>query len=302
MKRNAIKCDRRTNFVSLVETVKPCTITYTLNSAFIESKSGNYHYLSRGNFLRPKEVSYIAAFRKYFQKNGDKIEYDKSFLNWKRETIKYYIKRGRQYDDIVEVDINHAYPTAGKLLGIIPEALYEKGRNLGKHALLVSIGSLYRRRVKVKVYASGKRKLIEKEERVGYMSDIWTSIVNMVDCCVQGACKKAKGDVLFYYVDAIFVRERSAEKIIAELGKMGFACKKIKIDKVEYRDNIIIANSREKGDRTYTMPKRRKTTMEEIESVMYKPGNTIWDKVKNMVQEREVAMKNVNVIENDSER
>ena len=167
MNADAIRLDKRINITNLIDAVKPCTLTFTTNSIYVDSKHhGKYVYCDNGVRLHNREISYVSQFRRYFEKNAEHLEYDKTFLKWKRAYVKYFIESGK-FDDVIEIDINNAYPTAGKILGIIPEKLYERGKSLSKFAMLVSIGSLHRQKRIVKVYADGKRKLITKEEKIG---------------------------------------------------------------------------------------------------------------------------------------
>lgn len=200
-------------------------------------------------------MAYVRQFREYFEKNGMAVSYDRKYLRHNTKYIEHFVSKGT-HKDVVEIDINRAYPTAGRLLGIIPEELWKKGEMLSKSAMLVSIGSLARHRKTIKVSAEGERTLVSQEEPEPHLLDIWKTIVAYVDYAMQSVCKGMKGRVLFYYCDAIYCKKDVADKVKKKLTDMGFLIKEIPIKSVVYSSKRIQVTKGDGTVKNYGLPRR----------------------------------------------
>ena len=233
-----IFADRKQSVKDVIDILKPCRVTYSKNCVYIESDGEKYMFNSSGTKLNFKELSYVKEFRTFFKKNGENIDYNKDYINYPSKFIHFYKKVGT-FSDVVQIDINNAYPTAANILGIIPEYLFEKGKLLTKQARLVAIGSLHRNRKIIDVDEDGNRTMVQNfgEERIDYLSDIWRSIVGYVDYAIDDVCNQNKSEVFFYWCDAIFVRTSSQKRIIEGLKRHGFETKIVPIDRIEADKN-----------------------------------------------------------------
>lgn len=222
------------NISEFIDVLKPCRVTYTLNSTYIKSELGDYYFTNNGDVLKPKEMSFVKQFRSFYAKNPD-IKFDKRFVKSQPNFVKFYKMKGT-YSDLVEVDIKRAYPTAGRILNIIPNELWEKGIQHSKGAFLVAIGSLYRRRRIIEVMADGKRKLIAEEKRDPKLSKLWLSMVGFTDYVMQKAVASKPRSVYFYWCDALFVKRQHAEHFSKILSEFGFETKTQEIDRLEFTE------------------------------------------------------------------
>jgi hypothetical protein len=216
-----------------IDIFKPCTVTYTSNSKYIVCEQGEFIYTTEGLRLEGHELAFVKSFREYFKKNGKSLQYDKSYVDVQPEYSRFFVKEG-VYDNIVEVDVNRAYPTAGRILGIIPDSLYERGCRLTKHAFLVAIGSLYRKKKVIFVDSKGKRKLLMNEEREPHMADIWKSIVGFMDVAMKKAATTIDKGLYFYWCDAVFISKEKADDFVKRMEEQGFNCKKKAIRRLEF--------------------------------------------------------------------
>lgn len=259
---------------NLIKYYSPCKVTYTVNSVSIYSKKyGRAIYSRDGMRLTFPEMRFINSFRQYFKKRGKNLKYIKDFRYKHAKFIQFKRKPVGIYKDVIQIDINQAYPTAARLLNIVPEELFLKGTSISKRASLIAIGSLHRQRRKISVDKDGKRKLIEVEERIGYMSNIWRSIVNFTDQAMQKLFTICGDDAYFYWVDAIFCKKEKVKAIQDELRKWGFSSKIIEIKTVEYTEQKVIAIHADGERKEYQLSKQLPYHVNSKEEVIaqYKP-------------------------------
>lgn len=243
----------------LISILSPCEVTYTANSIYVRSKWGDYMYNTDGNQLKGKEMAYVKKFRKHFEAAGEKLRYNKAYLKYKPTYIRFNRYTGT-YKNVVQIDINNAYPTAGKILGIIPLELYKQGIEISKKAALISIGSLHRDRKIIKVNAAGKRTVIvnKGDERIQYMSNLWHSIVSYTDYTLNKTMEACGiEDSFFYWCDAIFIKKSKAKVVQDCLAKYGFTSKIIPMEKIEFTASEAIATHEDGVKKVYKFPKSK---------------------------------------------
>jgi len=243
---------------SVIDQLRPCIVTYTSSSVYIETKHRKFMFTNGGKQLKAKELGFVKRFRAYYQNNKD-IKYHKRFAKFNSRFMKFFKVQGI-HKDIMEIDINRAYPSAGKILGIIPDDLYNEGMQYSKTAFLVAVGSLYRKKKVIKVFANGKRELVSDEQPDEYMAEIWRSIVGFVDHAMQKAIAVKKESVYFYWCDALFVKRQDAQLFIDEIEKLGFQVKTKEIDRIEYQeDKAYVHYTGVNEPKTFSKPKRKYT-------------------------------------------
>lgn len=245
----------------VIKNLRPCLVTFQSNSVYIKSKLGSYMFTSNGGRLTGKELGFIKRFRNYFVKNGKDIKCDLKLLSHHNVYFKFFVTSGI-HTDVVELDIDNAYPTAGKILGIVPNELYEESQTFfdedgrrRKEAGLIAIGSLYRNRRIVKVDKNGKRSIVQDGERLEYLSNLWKSITSYTDITVESISRKTIGNIYFYWCDALFVKKSEVENVKKLLLKRGFTCKEIKIKKLEFKDNQAISYRASGEIKKFSLPK-----------------------------------------------
>jgi hypothetical protein len=129
-------------------------------------------------------------------------------------------KSNCEFDRCYEIDINSAYLTTAKNLGIIDNNLYELGMKQTKAARLYAVGSLAK---KIKVYEiiEGKLQFTRYEHHTEKHKLIWKEIVSNVGFVIDAVSNKLDS-FLFFWVDAIFVQNESdsiwAQKLFSDFG------------------------------------------------------------------------------------
>lgn len=250
-----IRIQKTNNISKIIDIVRPCRVYRTSNGVIIKSKLGDMIFSSNGVQLNGKELAFVRKFRNYYVQNGETLVYNKKFKDYNAVFFKFFVFKGK-HEDVVEIDINRAYPTAGRILNIVPDDLYEESIKLNKQAALIAIGSLYRRRKVIDVDTDGKRKVVENENRIPYLSDLWRSIVGYTDYCVNKTANKIRGKIYFYWCDALFVKKSAADLVIKTLSDYGFSAKTIEIQSLEFAGDRYISTRKDGVVKEYTLPRK----------------------------------------------
>ena len=161
------------------------------------------------------------------------------------------------FTDVVEIDINGAYWHTANKLGLLDPETYKQGNGehligltdedyhelrkrgeiapaIGKITRLASLGALA---AKVDVFGCQYNPL--RYERKGapvhnpVTANYFYTIAAYLDQIMDGAGKFLLDDILFYWVDAFFVRKRSADKLLEYINASGFTAKLKPLDGIE---------------------------------------------------------------------
>jgi hypothetical protein len=220
------------NIGNAINVLKPCIVTYTSSSVYVKTKQRTYIFTSSEARLKNLELQFIKKFRKYYVDNPQ-IKFNKKYSKHQPKFFQFYKEEGT-FTDLVEIDINRAYPSAGKILGIIPQEIYDSGLQFSKSAFLIAIGSLYRKKRVIQVFADGRRKLLSDEERDPQLSKIWRSITGYTDYAMQSVIQSKPKSVYFYWCDALFVKKQDKDHFINGLSEFGFQTKVKEIERLEF--------------------------------------------------------------------
>lgn len=246
------------NVSEVIDILKPCRVTYTSNSVYVATKDKQFVFTSNGTALKPKELQFVKKFRAYFNNNKPN-KFNKRYANHQPKFFRFYKDSGN-YSNIIEIDINKAYPSSGKILGIIPDFLYEEGINHSKSAFLVAIGSLFRKKKVIDVASNGERTLVKDEKPDPYLSSVWRSIVGFVDHAMQSSISTKQDAVYFYWCDALFVKKSEAQHFIDQLNSFGFEVKTKDIERIEYQeDKALVHYVGVSEPKSFSKPVRRYT-------------------------------------------
>jgi len=185
-----------------------------------------------------------------------KTEVQKSPAFWSNEaylkglssqSVNYILDGGRQpgtYAGLTEIDLNGAYWTAAYLLGYISKECYQKGferdkkgeLKIPKHIRLVALGALARRRT-VREFVPGQGyelKPLEYDPHQGGVFFDCAKLIGevMVKCvaAIHNAGIK-RNPFMFFWFDALFVRQELAPLVAKFFLQHGFASKQIEIEK-----------------------------------------------------------------------
>ncbi len=253
--------ENENSLMDMLAVLRPCTVIRTVNSCHVISKKmGQYMLSGEGDSLTLSELNFVKNFRQHFIKVGKNLKYTKEYRYKFAKFFGFNMKKGI-FKDVVQIDMNRAYPTGAKLLKIIDQDLYDKSLKFSKKALLIAIGSLHRRRRKYQIDKYGRRTMLEQEKRIPYLSDMWYSITNFVDQQIRDVFSMLGDNAYFYWCDAIFCTRDRADFVMKEFKRRGFDSKIVEIKYIEYQDEQVFSwpVKIEPGDepfKPYTYPKQ----------------------------------------------
>lgn len=176
--------------------------------------------------------------------------YNKSLTEWKGQ------------EEIFEIDINAAYPTAARNMGIITGDTYNKlmSEKVSKKVRLIAIGSLASRK-KITKYEKGQQ-VGEPDKPKNPTRKLFFHISKTIGQHMFNVMQQVP-ECLFYWVDAIFC---PASKVNTVLSLLPYECKVKKIDKITCKKVVLysgrsyittFAHSEEKGERCYNFGLRQ---------------------------------------------
>lgn len=145
--------------------------------------------------------------------------------------------KNKIFKNVVEIDINYAYWESANKLGLLSKNIYERGKGMNKKTRLVSLGRLAK--VTDIYYFDGKKTEFIKTENSN-TKKLWVGICTGIDDLMGEIKKDCGGDFIFYWVDAIFVKEPAVNKVKQILSKYGYSYKTNKIDKIECKRSKVI--------------------------------------------------------------
>lgn len=182
----------------------------------------------------------FAKVRNYFKKEGSnkKIKYF------------YYNKKvlpGEVFNEAYEVDIKNAYwDTSYFHYNLFSEEIYQKGLTVSKKSRLAAIGSLAK--TVTVIQFDGKE---EKELDPIKSTDtefLWNTICHRISKTMIKGSKLAKDDFLFFWVDALFVKDKqSAKNIQAFFKKHGYQSTIAKCEWIKFNAGGLTVKCTEKG-------------------------------------------------------
>lgn len=133
--------------------------------------------------------------------------------------------------DVVEIDVNAAYWEIAHRRGIIPRKVYEKGKTVSKRVRLVALGAMATQKRQWE-YDPEKGKYIQHPVKFDEkLRSYFFDIAKDLDLTMERV--GAYDDVLFYWVDAFFLKRSLAEKVKQSINAAGLACKTIELDRIE---------------------------------------------------------------------
>lgn len=154
-------------------------------------------------------------------------------------------------------------------LGLIDQNGMSKIGGISKKTRLASIGSLARKKVIRKF--TGKRWYIlyEAKDKLAYL---WDVICYQVSQIMQQVAKECGDDFLMYWVDAVFIKKKSANKVKKIFTDYGYTFKEYKLDKIWTDDKELFIKAKSKASkvevknvvtfkdtRTFQLPRANKT-------------------------------------------
>lgn len=211
-------------------------------------------WMNKESTFKASELQFIKSVKEHIIKNGTYKKIRNNFkLEGSTQKIKYFFynkkyQSGDEFTDCVEVDLKNAYwRTAFTLppVGLFSEEIYQRGLTVSKKSRLAAIGSLAKT-VSVMEFDGMEEKNLP-DEPSKQTEFLWHTICHKIGKIMAKASRSAKGDFLFFWVDAIFVRGDSAKEIIKLFKQIGYETTTYKCEWVRFEGKKITVKSTEKG-------------------------------------------------------
>lgn len=145
-----------------------------------------------------------------------------------------------EFQNVIQYDINKAYYTIARNLGIISTEYYEKYINLPKHLRLVLIGGLATKKI-IKNYENGiltTREIKEDEN----LRKAFIKIVVETDKILLSIAKALSNEFLVYWVDGITLIDTPKAKEVIEyysaLNNIEFSIEKLKFVRFQNEETL----------------------------------------------------------------
>lgn len=216
---------------------------YEIQNETITIKSPGGSYTSRGGDYTIDEINFIKKVKQYIVKNEIHFQFSKH-----KGKVAYFLygtslKPGVIVNDCVNIDLTAAYWTTAYRLGIITPQLYREGNRHRKQIRLSAIGSLAKKK---RVYEFDGRKQTSKTIQRSDTEHLWEVICNEVGSLLIKTAMACKDDFLFFWVDGIYIRGKSAKKVESIFSTGGYGSKANPIKKIEVTDRNILVHSGDK--------------------------------------------------------
>ena len=118
------------------------------------------------------------------------------------------------------VDVRSAYVTSAYLIGALSDGMFRMLMNVSKPLRLASLGSLARRGVQTTVIDGVELEYVDIEDLK--LREIWDRICNNLNLDIMESIRCVENDIIGYWVDNVYVREGSEEKIVKNLNDLGY--------------------------------------------------------------------------------
>ena len=226
----------------------PFVLRQTNQRMELKSELGNYSNIE--SEFPASELNFIQSVKKYILANGLEHTIVNKFKRKEdKKKIKYYmysrkLKPGMTFSNCYEIDLNSAYWNTAHQLGLLSDALYQKGKTVSKISRLAAIGSLAK---KVKVYEfDGKEQKLKKIIRSEETEFLWDTICYTVGEVMKEVSKACGDDFVFFWTDALFIKPNSVNLAKQVFKAAGYDFKMEKVDLIQVTDQHLIVTGKGK--------------------------------------------------------
>ena len=227
----------------------PYTIEKTGSRIIFKSQRGEY--VCRKKEFIPKELSFIKSVKHNIIKNEIYNDIPNNFKTEKDKDKIKYVSYNKKYDtgdyieNVKEIDLKSAYWETSNYTGLLTPEIYLKGGEVSKQSRLAAIGSLAK---KVKTISfDGRKESYDGIKRSELTEFLWDVISHKVGQVMLKGVKASKNDYLFFWVDAIFVRGESVDRIVKLFADLGYNSSVHHCEWVKFEDDTIVVHSEAKG-------------------------------------------------------
>lgn len=216
----------------------PHHVFLTNNSTKI--KCSDATYLVSDRHLSFKDLAFIQKVKRYAEKVGKpKSIYDSKDIQY----FKMYHKKDGLYTDVVEMDVNKAYWQIAYNLGYLSKEIYEKGLEVDKMTRLISFGSVATNKAMYKYIPDFKgdggqvgKYDYQGEEINKVTRSYFFEVAKRLDIIMGKVARKiGKENILFYWVDAFFVKRSAVPYMTYLIEQEGLSLKKKEISSISFQ-------------------------------------------------------------------
>lgn len=222
------------------------------------------------NPMRPKTLGFIRRVKNFSEKKTP-VQLDgmtEQQINEATKTIRSNIQyfkfsnpREGVYDNVVEMDLNHAYWYFAKKHGFISDEIYKEGIEGDKMSRLVALGARAAVKEIYQYFPKGDSVKHLGQEKSAIGRYVFFKCAQEVDLIMREVYERCQ--VLFYWVDAFFL-DKSFMPVVQEVAdKHGIGIKVKPISRIEvYKEGTIKAIQVKMKDgeiKTFAQPSESKT-------------------------------------------
>lgn len=170
--------------------------------------------------LSGRGARFVGEVKKHFSgmKKPLRLSHDRAFYEYFRPVSTYM-----EIEDVVEIDINHAYWESARKLGYLTPELYRSAEKVNKKSRLIALGALGKRTVTTKFTPPYDNP--ESLESYADTRIFWDNIVWNLGESIREVTARYKPHVFGIWFDAIFCTRQSAENIRRFLQRRGYETK-----------------------------------------------------------------------------
>ena len=237
----------------IIEDLQNKKIKYTFyvtgSTMVLKSKFGDFSHTRTG--IKLSELPFINVVSRHIKKT--KLP---KLPHFTKDEIDYYAYanlKGKQINNVFEVDINAAYWKAALNLKIITKSIFDQGMKVDKITRLASLGSLAKNPTIVTFNGVEESYERDKPAKTSY---IWFAICNAVAEAMTEAKDLLGKDFIFFWVDGIYFRGKHNIKMVHKIfSEYNFESKLRKIDKLkfDYANKHIIICEKGKKERPFPL-------------------------------------------------
>lgn len=202
------------------------------------------------------ELNFIKSVKEYVIKHETyknvRNYFGKPGKDGANKRIKYFyynknIKPGTVIEGGWEVDISNCYwDTAFVHYNLFSEELYKKGLTVKKKSRLAAIGGFAKTQNVVEFDGNEERML--DPIRSDKTEFLWHTICNKIGKTMYKACKIAKQDFLFFWIDGIFLKDKTHVDAVQEFfKKQGYESTATYCEWIKFNDSGLVVKCTKKG-------------------------------------------------------
>ncbi len=205
----------------------PYTFEVQNETISVKSPAGSYSTINKSYSI--EEINFIKKVKQCIVKNGIHHNFEKP--DSKVMYFKYgkCLKPGEVIKDCINIDLTGAYWQTAYMLDMIPPDIYKEGLNIKKQVRLAAIGSLAKKK---RVYTFDGVKLVDKTISRSETEHLWDVICHHVGSLLMKVAKECGSDFIFFWVDGIYVRKKSAARVEKMFKSAGYEFKTAGIKKI----------------------------------------------------------------------